>query len=177
MTKCNSNMIEEFENLFKETGGSLTPDSNKEHASFVRRLLCRFIDVSETFPDFYKNISESLYLLCKVSDPDGEGFRAWNIEIEYIEATGEKMCKVTCPSCDPYGDYDGGNIKISVHAEILSDDWKTFIEELIRRKKVDSIKKQITEIENTISSGPSQIEMLKKELEKWESHSNFGNVS
>ena len=45
-------MLKDFENLFKETGGSLTPECNKEHASFLRRLLCRFIDVSEAFPDF-----------------------------------------------------------------------------------------------------------------------------
>ena len=31
-------MLKEFENLFKETGGSLTPECNKEHASFLRRL-------------------------------------------------------------------------------------------------------------------------------------------
>ena len=31
-------MFKEFEKLFKETGGSLTPDTNKEQASFIRRL-------------------------------------------------------------------------------------------------------------------------------------------
>lgn len=176
MTKCNSNMIEEFETLCKDTGGYLEPDHNKEQASFIRRLLCRFIDVSETFPGFYKNIGESMYLLSKVCDVDGEGFRRWDIEVKY-EESGEKICKVTCPRCDTYGDYDGSTIKITVHAEILSDNWKSFLEELIRRKRVDGIKKQIAEIENMISNGPSKIEMLKKELEKWESQSNFGNVS
>ena len=43
---------------------------------------------------------------------------------------------------------------------------------------VDGIKKQITAIENVISTGPSQIETLKKELEKLEKErcTNFGNV-
>jgi hypothetical protein len=50
----------------------------------------------------------------------------------------------------------------------LTDDWKAFLEELRRRIKIDGIKKQISEIENIISTGPSQIETLKKELEKWE---------
>ena len=127
-------MLKEFENLFKETGGSLTPECNKEHASFLRRLLCRFIDVSEAFPGFYGNISKSLYFLYNVCDVDGEGFHKWNIKIEYVETTGEKICKVTCPRCDAYGDYDGSTIKITVHAEILSDNWKSFLEELIRKK-------------------------------------------
>ncbi len=162
-------MFKEFEKLFKETGGSLTPDTNKEQASFIRRLLCRFIDVSINFPDFYKNIDVTMYLLSKVCDPDGEGFRTWYIEVEYDEETGEKRCKVTCPEWDPYnGDYTGDYTKITVHSEILSDDWKGFIEELCRRKKIDDIKKQITEIENTVSNGSAKIETLKKQLEKWE---------
>ena len=172
-------MLKEFENLFKETGGSLTPECNKEHASFLRRLLCRFIDVSEAFPDFYSNISKSLYFLYNLCDPDVEGFHKWNIKIEYVETTGEKMCKVTCPTYVSYGDYDCHNTIIKVHSEILLDDWKTFLEELFRRKMVDGIKKQITAIENVISTGPSQIETLKKELEKLEKEkcTNFGNVS
>ena len=135
---------------------------------FLRSLLCRFIDVSEAFPDFYSNISKSLYFLYNVCDPDVEGFREWNIKIEYVETTGEKMCKVTCPAYVSYGDYDCHNTIIKVHSEILTDDWKAFLEELFRRKMVDGIKKQITAIENVISTGPSQIETLKKELEKWE---------
>ena len=100
-------------------------------------------------------------------------------KIEYVETTGEKMCKVTCPSYVSYGDYDCHNTIIKVHSEILSDDWKAFLEELFRRKMVDGIKKQITAIENVISTGPSQIEKLKKELEKLENErcANFGNVS
>lgn len=161
-------MFKEFEKLYKETGGTLVPNTNKEHASFIRRLLCRFIDVSENFPGFYKNIGESMNLLCKVCELDGEGFHRWKIEVEYKEDTGEKRCKVSCPSYDYYGEYDGRNIIIVVHSEILEDDWKNFLEELRRRKKVEGIKKQISEIENIISTGPSQIETLKKELEKWE---------
>lgn len=161
-------MFKEFENLYKETGGYLTPNTNNDHASFIRRLLCRFIDVSENFPNFYRNISESMNLLCKVCDLNSEGFHRWSIEVEYKEATGEKRCKVSCPSYDSYGDYDGHNIIIAVHSEILTDDWKVFLEDLRRRIKIDGIKKQISEIENIISTGPSKIETLKKELEKWE---------
>ena len=109
-----------------------------------------------------------MYFLYNVCDPDVEGFHKWNIKIEYVETTGEKMCKVTCQPYVSYGDYDCHNTIIKVHSEILSDDWKAFLEELFRRKKVDGIKKQIAEIENMISNGPSKIEMLKKELEKWE---------
>ena len=109
-----------------------------------------------------------MYFLYNVCDPDVEGFHKWNIKIEYVETTGEKMCKVTCPAYVSYGDYDCHNTIIKVHSEILSDDWKAFLEELRRRKKIEGIKKQISEIENVISTGPSQIETLKKELEKWE---------
>ena len=32
-------MLKDFENLFKETGGSLTPECNKEHASFKKAFM------------------------------------------------------------------------------------------------------------------------------------------
>ena len=75
-------------------------------------------------------------LLCKVCELDGEGFHRWKIEVEYKEDTGEKRCKVSRPSYDSYGDYDGHNIIIGVHSEILEDDWKNFLEELRRRKRL-----------------------------------------
>lgn len=167
-------MLKEFEKLAKENGGILTPDTNKEHASFVRRTLCRFIDVTENFEvttmftSLYRNMYKAQYLLWKACEEEGEGFNAYSLEVEYIKETGEKICKVFCPSVDSCGDYDGHNICIAVHSEILTDDWKKFLEEQRVIKKIEYIKKQISDIEKQLSTGPSQIEALKKELEKYE---------
>lgn len=166
-------MLKEFEKLSKENGGILTPDTNKEHASFVRRLLCRFIDVAENFEvttmftSLYRNMYNAKYLLWKACE-EGEGFYSYGLEVEYIKETGEKRCKVFCPSFDSRGDYDGHAFCIAVHSEILTDDWKKFLEEQRVIKKIEYIKKQISDIEKQLSTGPSQIEALKKELEKYE---------
>lgn len=167
-------MLKEFEKLSKENAGILTPDTNKEHASFVRRLLCRFIDVTENFEvttmftSLYRNMYNAKYLLWKACDEEGEGFHSYCLEVEYIKETGEKICKVFYPSFDSCGDYDGHTLCIAVHSEILTDDWKKFLEDLRVIKKIEYIKKQISDIEKQLSTGPSQIEALKKELEKYE---------
>ena len=167
-------LLKEFENYSKEKVCILTPDTNKEHASFIRRLLCRFIDVTENFEvttmftSLYRNMYKAKYLLYKACDEEGEGFYAYQLEVEYIKETGEKICKVFCPSFDSCGDYDGHTFCIAVHSEILTDDWKKFLEEHRVIKKIEYIKKQISDIEKQLSTGPSQIEELKKELEKYE---------
>ena len=172
-------MLKEFEKLSKENCGILTPDTNKEHASFIRRLLWRSIDVSENFevttmfPSLYRNMYDAKYLLWKACEEEGEGFHAYSLEVEYIKETGEKICKVFCPSFDSCGDYDGHIMCIAVHSEILTDYWKKFLEGCRVIKKIEYIKKQISDIEKQLSTGPSQIEALKKELEKYESLSNM----
>ena len=100
----------------------------------LRRLLCRFIDVSEAFPDFYSNLSKSLYFLYNVCDPDVEGFHKWNIKIEYVETTGEKMCKVTCPSYVSYGDYDCHNTIIKYTLKFCQMIGKLFLKNFSEEK-------------------------------------------
>ena len=159
-------MLAEFKKLIDETGGRLSPNTDKTHASFIRRILCRFIDVAENYPSFYRNLPLAENLLSKICEIDGEGFHNWSIS--YKETNGEKKCVFSGPSYDSYGDYDGNYTVMSVHEEVLTDDWKEYLDMLRRKTKIESIKKQIAEIENIISNGPLQIKILKKELEKWE---------
>lgn len=159
-------MLDEFKKLIDETDGRLSPNTDKAHASFVRRILCRFIDVAENYPSFYRNLSLAENMLSKFCEIDGEGFH--NCSIRYKEVNGEKKCVFSGPSYDSYGDCDGNYTIMSVHEEVLTDYWKEYLDMLHRKTKIEAIKKQIAEIENIISNGPSQIVTLKKELEKWE---------